>query len=230
MNEVRYDEVMKAVSATPDLDIAMAVLATALSYLILAGYDFPPSALPTPSAAPDGVRHLSFVAYALSNTIGLGPLTGGAIRTRMYTAAGLTPHQIAQVIVFNLIAFGLGIGLRRAEPAVGAPRGRALLHLPAVLLQAAAAGAAGAGRLPVALHAAAVLSIGPRWTMRLPTAELAVRQLVISAVELCTSAAALWFLLPDGQISLPTFIIFYAIAIAAGIVSRAGRCRRVRRR
>jgi phosphatidylglycerol lysyltransferase len=221
MNEVRYDEVMKAVSATPDLNIAMAVLATALSYLILAGYDFSALGYAHAKVPRPTVFVTSFVAYALSNTIGLGPLTGGAIRTRMYTAAGLTPHQIAQVIVFNLIAFGLGITAFGALSLLwGAREVAPLLHLPAVLLQAAAAAALLAlGAFLWLCTQRRVLSIGPRWTMRLPTAELAVRQLVISAVELCTSAAALWFLLPDGQISLPTFIIFYAIAIAAGIVS-----------
>ena len=221
LNEVRYEEVMKAVTATSDLDIVLAVLATALSYVILAGYDF--SALGYAHArVPRGTVFItSFVAYALSNTIGLGPLTGGAIRTRMYTAAGLSPHQIAQVIVFNVAAFGLGIAAFGALGLLwGAREVAPLLNLPALLMQAMAAAALLA--LAVFLWICTqrrVLSLGARWTLRLPTPTLAVRQLVISAVELCASAAALWFLLPAGQISPATFIVFYAIAIAAGIVS-----------
>lgn len=221
LDEVRYDAVMKAVSATPDLYIALAVAATALSYLILAGYDFSALGYAHAKVPRQTVFTTSFVAYALSNTIGLGPLTGGAIRTRMYTAAGLTPHQIAQVIVFNLIAFGLGITAFGALGLLwGADEVAPLLHLPAVLLQTAAAAALLAlGAFLWLCTRRRVLSIGARWTLRLPTTQLALRQLLISAIELATSAAALWFLLPQGQIPLPTFIVFYAIAIAAGIVS-----------
>jgi phosphatidylglycerol lysyltransferase len=221
MREVRYDEVMHAVSATPDLHIALAVLATALSYLILAGYDFSALGYAHAKVPRSTVFVTSFVAYALSNTIGLGPLTGGAIRTRMYTAAGLTPHQIAQVIVFNLIAFGLGITAFGALGLLWGARDVApLLHLPTLMLQGVAAMALAALAAFLWLCTKRrVLSIGPRWTLRLPTTSLAGRQLLISAVELSVSAATLWLLLPDGQIPLPTFIVFYAIAIAAGIVS-----------
>src|SRR5690606_14303526 len=100
----------------------------------------------------------------------------------------------------------------------GASEVAPLLHLPAVLLQAAAAAALLAlGGFLWLCTRRRVLSVGARWTLRLPTTRLALRQLLISAVELATSAAALWFLLPPGQIPLPTFIVFYAIAIAAGI-------------
>src|SRR3546814_8061762 len=50
-----------------------------------------------------------FVAYALGNTVGLGVLTGGAVRMRMYHAAGVETPQVGRAITFNALAFGIGI-------------------------------------------------------------------------------------------------------------------------
>ncbi|MFL6627675.1 MAG: YbhN family protein, partial [Vitreoscilla sp.] len=109
LDEVHYAEVMATMDATPAPRIWAAVLATALSYLALTRYDA--SALRYVGArVPRGTVLLtSFVAYALSNTIGLGPLSGGVVRMRLYSAAGVEPPQIARVIAFNATAFGLGM-------------------------------------------------------------------------------------------------------------------------
>ncbi|HEY2256354.1 MAG TPA: bifunctional lysylphosphatidylglycerol flippase/synthetase MprF, partial [Variovorax sp.] len=102
----------------------------------------------------------------------------------------------------------------------GAHQVAELLHTPAAVLRV------GAGAALVAIAAFLLLcvrhravNLGARYTLRLPTVGLALRQLVISALELGASAAALWFLLPADRIPLPTFVTFYAIAIATAIVS-----------
>jgi phosphatidylglycerol lysyltransferase len=221
LREVRYASVIAAIEATPALDIAGALLATAVSYLALTGYDASSLRYAGAKVARRTVLLTSFVAYALSNTIGLGPLSGGAVRMRLYAAAGLEPPQIAQVIVFNAMAFGLGMLAFGALGLLwGAGDVAPLLRLPAWALRAAAAAVLfGLAGFVWLCSRRRLLRIGPRWRLRLPPAGLALRQLAISAVELAASAAALWFLLPDDQIALPTFVAFYAIAIAAGIVS-----------
>lgn len=221
LREVRYGSVMQAIAATPSLHIGLALAATTLSYLTLTGYDFSSLSYAHARVQRGTVLLTSFVAYALSNTIGFGPLTGGAVRTRIYTAAGLTPHQIAQVIAFNALAFGLGISAFGALGVLwGASDVAPLLRLPPAFLRLMA----GLTLLGLAVflwlcHRRRALDLGARWTLRLPPVGLAARQLAISAVELSASAAALWFLLPADRIPLPTFISFYAIAVAAGIVS-----------
>lgn len=221
LREVTYGSVMQAVAATPDLHIGLALAATAASYLILTGYDFSALSYADARVERSTVLLTSFVAYALSNTIGFGPLTGGAVRTRIYTSAGLTTQQIAQVVAFNALAFVLGISAFGALGVLGGAHAVApILHLPVELLQLIAGltllGAAGFLWL---CHRRRVLHLAARWTLRLPSFGLATRQLAISAVELAASAAALWVLLPSDRIALPTFISFYAIAVAAGIVS-----------
>ncbi len=221
LREVRYEEVMLAVKQTSDWHIALAVLTTAASYLALSAYDFSALHYVHARVGRGTVFLTSFVAYALSNTIGLGPLTGGAVRTRIYTAAKLTPHQIAQVIVFNAAAFGLGIAAFGALGLLwGATQVAPLLHVPAIVLQVLSGVTLAALVAFVVLCAKRrVIGIGARLTLRLPPPGLAARQLVISALELGASAATLWILLPSDRIPLPTFMTFYAIAIGASIIS-----------
>lgn len=221
LREVSYASVMSAVRVTPTAGLIAALAATAASYLALTGYDYSSLRYAGLKLKNSTVVLTSFVAYALTNAIGFGALTGSAVQMRLYAAAGLEPAQIARMIVFKAAAFGLGITTFGALGLVwGAPELAPLLHLPTALLRG------GALLTLLALGAflflctrRRLLSIGGRWKLRLPPAGLAASQLLISAVELSFSAAALWFLLPSDRLGLPTFVIFYTIAIAASIIS-----------
>ena len=227
LHEVRYASVMAAVENTPDLSIGLALLATAISYLALSEYDASALRYARAKVSRGTVLLTSFVAYALSNTIGLGPLSGGAVRLRLYSAAGLEPAQIARVIVFNAAAFGLGMGVFGALGLLwGAREVAGLLHVPPWMLRTLAGLALlGIAAFLVVCSRRRVLKIEFelgrtwRWSMRLPPLRLALRQLAISAFELGASAIALWFLLPPNHIAPSTFAAFYAIAITAGIIS-----------
>ncbi len=88
--------------------IAMALLATFAGYAALIGYDWSAlrylgKKLPLPTIMTGG-----FLGYALGNTIGAGPVTGGAVRYRIYSALGLTGYDIATIAIFGSLAFGLG--------------------------------------------------------------------------------------------------------------------------
>ena len=227
LREVRYGDVMLAVESTSRTGIAAALLATAVSYLALTQYDFSALRYAGAKVARSTVLLTSFVAYALSNSIGLGPLSGGAVRMRLYAAAGLDPALIARVIVFNAAAFGLGMAVFGAFGLLWAAHDVApllrthawVLRLIAALMLAALCGVLWLCRRRRTLYVEFVLGRRWSWSLRLPPLRLAVRQLVTSAFELAASAAALWFLLPANQIAPSTFVAFYAVAITAGIVS-----------
>lgn len=221
LGEVHYASVLAAVKATPTANIVLAILATAFSYLALTRYDA--SALRYVGAKVPGSAVLltSFVAYALTNNIGLGPLSGGVVRMRLYSAAGLEPAQVARVIVFNAAAFALGMLPFGAAALIwGAPSVAPLLHVPAWLLRVV--GVAMLCALAVFLWLCSpragqlVARVG---RLPLPPFELALKQLAISALELAASAAVLWLLLPQDRMPFPVFIAFYALAVAASIVS-----------
>jgi phosphatidylglycerol lysyltransferase len=219
LREVRLDEVLDAVHTIPGVDIAAALAGTAASYLVLTRYDASALRYVGAQVAERTVLLTSFVAYALSNSVGLGPLSGGVIRMRMYAAAGVEPAAIARVIVFNAVAFGLGLAPFGAVGLLwGAQDVAVALHTPAWLLRLVALVLlAGVGA--VLVLCARPAASAPSWRAQLPSLGFALRQLAISAVELLASALVLWFLLPPGGPAFPAFLAFYALAITAGILT-----------
>jgi len=221
MAELSYGAIVEAVRGTPPATLLLSVLATALSFLALTFYDR--SALQYAGAKLPYrvVAETSFIAFALSNTMGLGVLTGGAVRMRLYGAAGLEAGMISRAIAFNAIGFGVGIVVVGAASLVwGAGAVASMVGLSAGLLKA----------LGVAVLVAAAVFVGmcrgggddlrlAGWSLRLPSASIAAQQLLISAVDVVAAAAALWVLLPEGAISFPAFVGFYSLAIALGVIS-----------
>lgn len=221
LHEVSYEEVAQQIAMQPASDLLLAALATALSYLVLTGYDFSALRYAGANVRRTTVLLTSFIAYALGNTVGLGVLTGGAVRMRLYTAAGVDAGRVAQAAAFNAGAFVIGMTVFGALGLLwGASDVARLIHLPGWLLRVIAALLLLAvGALIVAGARSSEIRIMNRWQLRLPPPQLAIRQLVISAVDLSASAAALWFLLPAGIIGLPAFFAWYAIAVALGLLS-----------
>ena len=98
-----------ALRITPTASLAAALAATALSYLALVGYDISGLRYARARAPLKTILLASFCGFAIGNSIGLGAFSGGAVRYRLYTAAGLSPGQIARVILFISVAFGVGL-------------------------------------------------------------------------------------------------------------------------
>jgi len=217
--ELDYAAIAAAVRTTSGRDLGAALLATGLSYLALSGYDWSALRVAGVRLPWRNVLQTAFVAYALGNSMGVGVLTGGAVRMRMYGAAGLAAGVISQVIAFDALAFGWGITVTGAVGLLaGAQDIAATLHLRLSLLQTAA------GMVLLASAALCVwLGPGRRVTVRgreiaLPGACIALRQLGVSALDITAAAAALWCLLPGG-VDFPAFVGAYAVATAFGVLS-----------
>lgn len=221
LRHVHYASVLAAVGATPAAAITWSLVFTALSYLALSGYDS--SGLSYVGAKVDRgtVLLTSFTAYALGNTVGFGVLTGGAVRMRMYTAAGVEPPQVARAIAFNAGAFGLGMTAFGALGLIwGASDVAHVVHTRAwVLRLIGLALIAAVGALLWLCTRQRSLTLAGRWKLALPPPQLAWQQLLISAADLCFAGAALWALLPVGAVGLPSFVAFYAIALALSVIS-----------
>jgi phosphatidylglycerol lysyltransferase len=221
LREVSYAEVVQQIATQPARDLLLSGLATVLSYLVLTGYDFSALKYVGVQVRRTTVLLTSFIAYALGNTVGLGVLTGGAVRMRLYTAAGIDAGRVAQAAAFNAGAFVIGMTAFGAAGLLwGAPDVAELVRIPSWLLRAIAVLLLLAvGALIVAAARSREVRILNRWPVRLPPPELAIRQLLISALDLSASAAALWFLLPADIVSLPAFFAWYAMAVALGLLS-----------
>lgn len=218
--ELDFAQVLAAVRGTTSTQHALAILAMVISYVALTGYDW--SALSYVGAVLPYriVAQASFIAYALGNTIGIGVLTGGSVRMRIYGAAGVEAGTASRAIAFNAIAFGLGMTALGAGALFwGAPAIAHTTHLHAVTLRLIAA----------VLMAAIGLFLLHCWqsrqyrafglTLQLPTFSLALQQLAISALDIAASAAVLWVLLPHGAVGFPVFVAYYAVATLLGVIS-----------
>ncbi|MEY9781792.1 bifunctional lysylphosphatidylglycerol flippase/synthetase MprF [Sinorhizobium fredii] len=218
--EVKYEDVVAALAGTSWSTVATAILFTALSFLALTFYDvgaldYIKRKLPYPDVALTAA-----CAYAVGNTAGFGPLSGGAIRYRSYSRLGLEPDDIGRVIAFVTLAFGLGLAavaclslLAVAEyvaPLTGiAPfwlRAIAVLVLGAMLT------------VMVAARSGHEMNIG-RVTLRLPDTRTSSRQFLVTALDLAASATVLYVLLPAGTIGWPAFLAIYAVAVGLGVLS-----------
>jgi phosphatidylglycerol lysyltransferase len=219
--EISYDQIVAAVRGVDRTELALALLATAVSYLALGGYDHSSLRYVGVAVPYRLVAQTSFIAYALSNTIGLGVFTGGAVRMRLYGAAGVEAALISRAIAFNAVAFGLGVGTVGALGLLwDAQELAGLTRLPAWLLTAAACLLlAGIGALLLWCRDGGERRLFGRFALRLPPASLALRQLLWSLLDILAAGAALWLLLPDGTIGFPSFIGFYAAALVLGVVS-----------
>lgn len=221
LGEVRYADILAAVHAMPAARLALAVAATAVSYLALAGYDALALRYAGARARLVTVLHTAFIAFAFSNTVGLGVLTGGAVRLRLYGASGVEAAQVARAVGFSTAAFALGVGTFGALGLVwDAPALAALLRLPSTAVAAL-------GGLVLAAVALVLVASAPPVRARLaaqlqrllPTSGLVLAQLCVSALDLAAAAGALWCLLPAGAVSLASFLAFYAVAVALGAAS-----------
>ena len=221
LRQVSYDEVADAVLETPRSAIAWSALATLVSYISLTGYDWAGLRYARIRVPRGTLLLASFVGYALGNSVGLGALTGGAVRFRIYSAAGIEAGKIGRLVLFIISAFGAGVTVVAAGALLwAAPEVAHIAHLSALTLRAISSGVLtlAAGFILLCALRREVLILR-RWQLKLPTAGTALMQLAVSVIDIVAAAAALWFLLPGGREAFPAFVAFYSIALAAGVIS-----------
>ncbi|MCA1439026.1 bifunctional lysylphosphatidylglycerol flippase/synthetase MprF [Ensifer sp. IC4062] len=218
--EVHYDEVVSALADTSWKSVAAAILFTGLSFLALTFYDVAALDYIKRKLPYADVALTAACAYAVGNTAGFGPLSGGAIRYRSYSRLGLQPEEIARVIAFVTLAFGLGLATvtclslltvgEYVAPLTGLDpfwlRIIAIVVLGSLLTTFIRGGA---GR---------EVSVG-RLTLRLPDSRTASRQFLVTALDLAASASVLYVLLPSGAIGWPAFLAVYSFAVGIGVLS-----------
>ena len=218
--EVRLQDVLLQIRATPSSALLLAALFTVLSYASLAGYDASGLAWLNIKVPLRTLALGSFTGYAVGNTIGMGVLTGGAVRLRVYGSAGLDAGRVARLMAFISAGFGLGITAIGAVGLLwGAHRMQGVLHLPMLVLQAFAVGTLlGIGWVIAACAKGRKLRLLGR-EVNLPSGRLALIQLLVSALDILFAAAVLWALLPPTELHFMSFLAFYAIGIALGVIS-----------
>jgi uncharacterized membrane protein YbhN (UPF0104 family) len=169
---------------------------------------------------------LPFVAAMTANpighSVGLAALSGGALRYRLYSAAGLGPATIGGIVVLAFLPYALGLTFlfdlifvfRNDEAA-------ALLKLPAWLLLAV--GLAGIAK-DIGYQALSAFRRRPLTlfglTFNVPPLRFSLFQLVAGTVEVLLVAAILYVLLPpDASVAPLTFLTAFLAGLLLGIAS-----------
>jgi phosphatidylglycerol lysyltransferase len=222
LREFRMADIAAAIKHTDGTHLALAGLFSALSYVALAGYDLAALHYVGARVKLRTALFASFVGYAVSNAVGFAMVSGGSVRYRVYTAAGVAPLNVARIIVFCATTFAVGICAVAAaalllDPDYLGP----LIGLDPTLVRWVAIGlfVLLAALIGLAARNKGMLRIG-NWRMTLPAPGNIILQIVLSAADIIFSGAVLHVLLPpDIGISFPAFVGVYAAAILAGIIS-----------
>jgi phosphatidylglycerol lysyltransferase len=213
LHAVSYRELSAAVFGCDAFALGLAILLTALNYLVLTGYDllalrYVKRVLPTGK-----VVFASFVAYAIQYNVGFGWISGASVRYRFYSRWGVTPGELSRIVVFYTTTFWIGLLVLGGLTLLLDPL-PALHELPGHRLSGAFGGALLALCLAYALAAAwrrGSLHVG-RFELALPAPRLVAGQFALSILDWVLAAGVAWVLLPAGR---PAFLLFVGAFLAA---------------
>ena len=203
--------------------IVLSLLFSALSYCALTGYDVFGVRAATDKSVPfRTIAAASFTSYAIGHTLGFPLFTAGAVRWRIYGAAGLNLAEVAKLTAVAALTLWTGMAAVLGISATLEPQALAALdRLPVGLNQALG--------IALLLALAGYVFWGRRGEraigrgearVRLPGGKAAVAQIVLGLVDISAAAAALWvFLPPDIDIGFPAFAALFAGGILLAIAS-----------
>ncbi|THF50003.1 bifunctional lysylphosphatidylglycerol flippase/synthetase MprF [Allorhizobium terrae] len=218
--EVSYDDVVAAMAHTGYDQIALAILFTALSFGTLCIYDWNALEFIGRKRPAAEVALTAFSAYAVGNAAGFGMLSGGAIRYRAYSRAGLAPDEIGRIVAFVSLSFMLGLAVITALSLIPMSSEIApLLDITPFWLRTIA--------IAILVGFAVLIIIGQRRSLTFAGVTLSLadtptlsRQFIITVADLAFSCSVVYALLPtQAAISWPAFFAIYSIAIGIGVAS-----------
>jgi len=216
-------DIVREVKDLPAGRILLSLLFVAGSYLAATGYDTLSSLFIRHHLPYRQTALASFIGTSFSNNMGFGPLTGGSIRLRLYSAWGLSAVEITKMVFFNTLTLWLGFltlgGLFFTLEPLALPQ---TIHFPLLSVRAvgiAFLAVAGTYVFFVILHRRP-LKIRSHELVPPPPRFLPV-QLLISVLDWGCAGAALYILLPASSgLTFPAFFGLYLLALIAGIVSQ----------
>jgi phosphatidylglycerol lysyltransferase len=215
-------DIRRAMAAISPAALWIAAGWTVLAYLVLAVYDKLGSIYAGKPVSWPKSFLASFCGYSLAHNLGFAAVSGAAVRYRLYSAWGLTPLEIAKVVGFTSLTFGLG-GMALGglvllfEPEVVPWFGT---HLPRWALQALAVPLWGIVGAYVVLSRFKRHVRLFRHEIDLPGPRMALMQTALATVDVAVTAAIFYALLPAAEgLTFLRFLGIYLASYAAGIAA-----------
>ena len=218
LRSVSWTELTAAVVAVPRGQIALAVVLTALNYVVLTAYDLIAFAYIGRRLPRHRIAITSFLAYAISNNVGFAMLSGASVRYHFYTRWGVTTEELSRIIFSYSVTFWLGLfvlgGLSLAlTPLPGTVPAHGLVTAVGWLLMV----------VPIAYVAITARRRTPLriWKVELPMPppRLAATQVGVSVLDWLLAGTVLYVLLPPSGLSLLGFLGCFFVAILLGMAS-----------
>jgi phosphatidylglycerol lysyltransferase len=222
LRDFHYHQIILQLKSLSVRQIAFAVLCTAASYWALTFYDLSGLRYAGIRLPYKLVALASFTGYAVSNNIGFALISGGSVRYRLYSAAGLSAGDIAKIVVFAGITFTAGLCAVGSFAFLIAPSELA----PVVHISPSLASTIGGVALALILAALATAAMNRRplriWRIRvaIPSAPMVAAQILISAVDIALAAAVLYTVLPPLHgIGYFGFLGLFSVSLLLGVIS-----------
>ena len=219
---LKIADIKAALAAIPPRSLVLAFIWTVLSYGVLTFYDRLGTIYAGHKVSYGRVSFASFCAYSLSHNLGFAAVSGAAVRYRLYAHWGLTPFQIAKVVAFCSLTFGLG-GMvlggvilflePDAVPFFGAIVPRWGMYLVGVALWGIVA-----AYVSLSKFVGTIKLFGNEVT--LPDYRMAVVQVALATVDVAVTAAIVYQLLPETPgLTFVRFLGIYVASYTAGLAA-----------
>lgn len=224
VREIEPGELAGAFANASRRQLGLALGFTALSYLLLTGYDALALKRLGLSIPYRTTALASFTSYSVSFTLGFPIVTGGTVRYWIYSPKGVRASEVASLTVIAGLTFWLGLGAILCACLFYASDSVAVLARTSPLVVQSVGAAVALGTLGYLTW----VSSGERtirvsgWNLPLPGLGTTLGQMFLGACEVCAAAAVLYVLLPGGHnLAYPTFLAAYVFACLIGIASHA---------
>ncbi len=226
---LKLEDIATAVEAIPVHALAISFGWTILSYGVLTFYDRLGTIYAGHKVSYRRVSFASFCAYALSHNLGFAAVSGAAVRYRLYAHWGLTPLQIAKVVAFCSLTFGLGgmvLGgsILFMEPGSIPFFGQHLPHWALYLVGLGLWAIVGA-YVTLSKVVGTVRLFGHE--VQLPGWRMAILQVILATVDVAITASIFYALLPHTPgltwlIFLGVYVASYTAGLAANLPGGIG--------
>ncbi len=218
--DLRLHDILAEYRAIDTWRIAAAIGLAGASYLALTVYERLALAYVGVQLPWRRYALTSFISYAIGNNVGIGAVSGAAVRYRLYSSQGIRAGDIGAIVAFCTITFTLGIATLAGVSLV-AHAGEAATLLHASTTVSTSLGIALLGVVALYLGACASRRAPPvwrGWRLPLPSAPVALAQVAIACVDLLLASACAYVLLPaTAEVSFVAFAGLYMVAVAISV-------------
>jgi len=219
---LRLEDITHALAAIPHRALVLSACWTLLAYVVLSFYDRMGTIFAGHPVSYGRVAFASFCAYTLSHNLGFAAVSGAAVRYRLYAIWGLGPLQIAKVVAFCSLTFGLGAMVLASAVLISDPQAVPFFgdRLPTWLMYLAGGVMIGAvvGYVSLASIAGSIKLFG--CSIELPGWKLAFVQVALATLDVAVTASIVYALLPPAAgLTWLRFVGIYLACYSAGLVA-----------